>query len=76
MFSFKNPDFNYYDYIWEKQCLDDDFFEYLMNIADKTHNHITDLPSNFSLVPSIVKKKFAGIIFGKSLLVLRNYLIT
>lgn len=66
MFSFKNPDFNYYDYIWEKQCLDDDFFEYLMNIADKTHNHITDLPGNFSLVPEYCKKEVCWDNFKKN----------
>ena len=57
MFSHKNPKFELYEYIWEKQELDSEFFDYLMNLADKAHDHLVDLPPGLNLVPEHAKKE-------------------
>ena len=57
MFSFKNPEFDLYEYIWEKQELDSEFLEYLMVLADKAHRHLVDLPPGLNLVPEHAKKE-------------------
>lgn len=57
MFSFKNPNFDMYDYLWERQEIEDDLFDYLMMLADKAHDHITTLPAGLNLVPEHAKKE-------------------
>jgi hypothetical protein len=57
MFSFKNPNFDMYDYLWERQEIESDLFDYLMMLADKAHDHITTLPTGLNLVPEHAKKE-------------------
>ncbi len=57
IFSYKNPKFDLFNYIWEKQELDPEFFDYLMILADKAHAHLVDLPSGLNLVPEHAKKE-------------------
>jgi hypothetical protein len=57
MFSFKNPTFDLYDYLWEKQDVGKDLAEYLEILTDRAHDHITDLPSGLNLVPEFAKKE-------------------
>jgi len=57
MFSFKNPNFDMYDYLWERQEIESDLFDYLMMLADKAHDHITTLPAGLNLVPEHAKKE-------------------
>ena len=57
MFSFKNPNFEMFDYLWERQEIESDLFDYLMMLADKAHEHITTLPPGLNLVPEHAKKE-------------------
>ena len=57
MFAHKNPKFGFYDYLWEKQEIEEDLFDYLMLLAEKAHNHITTLPPGLNLVPEYAKKE-------------------
>ena len=57
IFSNKNSDFELYEYIWENQELDSEFLDYLMNLADRAHAHLVDLPPGLNLVPEHAKKE-------------------
>ena len=57
IFSHKNPRFDLYEYIWEKQDLPPEFFDYLMELANKAHLHLVDLPAGVNLVPEHAKKE-------------------
>lgn len=57
MFSYKNSDFDLYEYIWEKQELDPEFMDYLMILSDKAHSHLVNLPPGLNLVPEHAKKE-------------------
>ena len=43
--------------LWESQRIPEDIMTYLMELADIAHDHITDLPSNFSLVSEYSKRE-------------------
>ena len=57
IFSYKNPEFDLYEYIWEKQDLVPEFIDYLMELANKAHDHLVNLPDGVNLVPEHAKKK-------------------
>ena len=56
MFSFKNPNFELYEYLWENQKIDKELEDYLDILADRSHDHITALPPGLNLVPEFAKK--------------------
>ena len=66
IFSHKNPGFDLYEYIWEKQELLPEFFDYLMELANKAHDHLVDLPVGVNLVPEHAKKESCWDNFKKS----------
>ena len=43
--------------IWEKQTITEDLMEYILILADTSHDHITSLPKGFSLVPEYCKRE-------------------
>lgn len=43
--------------LWELQKVPEEMMQYIMDLADIAHDHITDLPSNFSLVSEYSKRE-------------------
>ncbi len=43
--------------LWNLQKIPEELMDYLMVLADTAHDHITDLPSNFSLVSEYSKRE-------------------
>ena len=66
MFSFKNPNFEMFDYLWERQEIESDLFDYLMMLADRAHDHITTLPPGLNLVPEHAKKEECWVNFKQN----------
>lgn len=43
--------------LWDLQKIPDEIMDYLLDLADTTHDHITNLPPGYSLVPEYCKKE-------------------